>query len=355
MKNHIKGLAREMIRKGHSVSVYAPDSGDTPEGIGFISAGFSVPVPANRSIARVCLSPLVLSRTRKVLCLGGFDVVHVHEPFVPLVSVSAVLYSEARTIGTFHASAEGDVAFYRLAQFFLKGIYRKVDYFTAVSTPASELANRYFPGNYEIVPNGVDTDFFKPVERRPDGYPLDESPVILFVGRAEPRKGINILLESFSMLLSKIPECKLVIVGEGHSRKKYLTSYRLPDSSLIVTGFVLDEDLPAYYSSADVFCAPALGGESFGLVLLEAMACGTPVVASDIPGYREVIKSTGGGILFKTGDAESLSGALADILLKDELRSALKVSGLERVKAFAWSSIATRVERIYMESWDLVV
>lgn len=349
VKNHIKGIAREMIKKGHSVSVYAPDSGETPEGVGFISAGSSVPVPANRSIARVCLSPFVLSRTKRILRLKAFDVVHVHEPFVPLVSVSAVLCSEAKTIGTFHASAEKGFILYRLAQVFLRGLPGRVDHFTAVSGPANELANRYFPGDYEIVPNGVDTEFFRPVGRRPENFPGDGSPVVLFVGRAEPRKGIQILLESFRRLLSKIPECRLIIVGEGHSRQEYLTSYRLPDSSVTVTGFVPDEDLPAYYSSADVFCAPSLGGESFGLVLLEAMACGTPVVASDIPGYREVIKSTGGGILFKTGDVDSLSSALADILLDEEIRRTTRSVGLEKVKVFSWSSIAARVERIYMD------
>jgi len=338
-----------MTRKGHSVTVFAPDTGDVPEGARFISAGSSVPIPANRSIARICLSPRVLSSAKRILLGGGFDVVHVHEPFVPLVSVAAVLYASTRTVGTFHASAEGGLALYRLVQAFLKGVRGRIDCCTAVSQAAKELVSRYFPGKYEIVPNGVDTTFFKPVEKRPDSFPVKNCPLILFVGRGEPRKGLQVLLESFRKLLGDIPSCKLVIVGEGHSKEKYISTYSLPKDSLFVPGFLPDEEMRVFYSLADVFCAPALGGESFGLVLLEAMACGTPVVVSDIPGYREVVDATGGGILFKKGDAESLYHALIDVLTDEKLRVELGRRGLEGAQGFSWSSIADRVEKIYME------
>ena len=172
--------------------------------------------------------------------------------------------------------------------------------------------------------------------------------MVLFVGRNEPRKGIGVLLDAFVAVARAVPDCRLVVVGAGFEEGKVKRSVTdgLRDRVTVV-GFVGNEELPAYYSAADVFCAPALGGESFGVVLIEANASGTAVVASDIPGYSAVIEQTGGGVLFKNGDAENLAESLVDLLGDFAKRRGLAASGLERVKEFSWERLVERLEAAY--------
>jgi len=347
--NHVAGLSRELSRRAHDVTIIAPDEGTAVPGACFMTAGRSIPVPANGSIAHLALGPGTGGRVRRVLSENEFDVVHVHEPLVPLVSTSAVLGARGRVVGTFHAAGDGRSMLYGFAKAFLGKAHRRLDVLIAVSEPARSLASRYFPGDYQIIPNGVDTSRFAPGGDRPARFPSGSGPVVLFVGRNEPRKGIGSLIRAFPTVVEEVGDCRLLIVGSGFDEGKIKRAVRedLRDR-ITVVGFIGNEELPSYYSSADVFCAPAIGGESFGVVLIESIASGTPVVASDIAGYRGVLEQTGGGRLFRAGDSGALAEALIDLLSDEEKRLDLAESGLERVKAFSWEHLAERLESVYL-------
>ncbi len=346
VNNHVEGLASHLAARGHDVTVIAPDGGTAVEGAAFVSAGRSVPVPANGSVARIALTPGTGARLRRILLDGSFEVVHVHEPLVPLVSTSAVKAAGCRVVGTFHTAREGGSMTYRLGAGLLRGVAARLDARIAVSEAARALASRYLPGDYEIVPNGVDVSRFKaagPLPKRPG-----ESPSILFVGRNEPRKGLSLLLEAFPLVCSSIGGCVLDIIGSGFTARgvEALLPADLHDR-VRVAGFVENDELPARYSAADVFCAPATGGESFGIVLVEAMASGTPVVASDIPGYRGVLERAGGGLLFENGNAGDLARALIEVLADRALRDDLAKKGLQGAEQFSWQLLTPLLESLY--------
>ena len=347
VNNHVQGLAAQMVRRGHRVTVIAPDRGSDTPGVLYESAGRSVPIPANGSIARVAVLPGAGRRVGTTLRKGEFDVVHVHEPFVPLAATAAVRAAPCRVVATFHSAGEGRPVMYNIARACYRGVDRRIDCRIAVSPSARSLVSHYFPGRYEIVPNGVDLERFTPGLERPREFPPG-GPVVLFVGRNEPRKGLDILLEAFGRVLRDVPGCRLMLVGSGLDSPELL---RGVDEDVRVritaTGFVSNSDLPAFYAAADLFCAPALGGESFGVILLEAMASGTPVLASDIPGYSDVVSSAGGGILFETGNAGKLAQSLTELIADKRLRGELADAGLAGVKKFSWELLATRLEQLY--------
>lgn len=344
VNNHIEGLARELGSRGHHLTVIAPDAPARSGGPTMVTAGRSVPMPANGSIARIAIAPGTGARVRRALQRGAFDVVHVHEPMVPLVSTSAVAGAKGRVVATFHSAGEGS-AVYWLASKALKGLASRIDARVAVSQPARSLASRYLPGDYEIIPNGVDIGRFREAATRARA---PEGQEILFVGRNEPRKGLAVLLEAFEEICGRVPDARLKIIGSGVTPAAISSS--VPSGlrgRVAALGFVPNEDLPEHYASADVFCAPALGGESFGIVLVEAMAAGTPVVASDIPGYSAVLQQAGGGMLFRSGDPSDLAGKLAGLLLDEALRSDLAAAGSEGVEQFSWEVLAPRLEAVY--------
>jgi phosphatidyl-myo-inositol alpha-mannosyltransferase len=349
VNNHVAGLSSELSRRAHDVTIIAPDGGVAPPGVRFVTAGGSLPVPANGSIAHLAVGPRTGARVRRALSENRFDVVHVHEPLAPLVSTAAVLGASSRVVGTFHAAGDGRSLSYAFARMFMGKVHRRLDALIAVSEAARSLASRYFPGDYQIIPNGVDISRFTPGGERPQRFPPEGGPVVLFVGRNEPRKGIASVLKAFPIVAAAVDGCRLVIVGSGFDEAKVKKSVQedLRDR-ITVVGFVGNEELPAYYSSADVFCAPAVGGESFGLVLIESIASGTPVVASDIPGYSGVVEQTGGGMLFTAGDPGALAGALVDLLSDEQKRRGLANAGLDRVKAFSWEQLAKRLESVYL-------
>lgn len=345
VNTHVEGLARQLVGRGHDVTIIAPDEGTEVQGVGFLSAGKSVPVPANGSIARLALLPGTSGRVKKALASGGYDVVHVHEPLVPSVSTAAVLGSQCRVVGTFHAAGEGGSLAYWLGKNLLGRVANRLDSRIAVSEPARALASRYLRGDYEIVPNGVEVARFKDAGAAAD---TSDGSEILFVGRNEPRKGLAVLLEAFPLVCESLDDCRLKVIGSGFTFGSVSAS--LPSdlhNRLEVLGFVGNDELPSHYAGARVFCAPALGGESFGIVLVEAMASGTPVVTSDIPGYSAVIQQARGGMVFKSGDARDLARVLVEVLSDDALREDLRQKGLAGVDQFSWEVLAPRIERIY--------
>lgn len=358
VNNHIKGLAGCLLRSGHEVTVVVPDGAEKPGATGVystpygdfevFSAGRSFPIPANGSVANIALTPGVGRRVRRLISGGGFDVVHIHEPLVPRVSTSAILAADCRLVGTFHAASEGGGLLYKVAGARYGRAFAKIDYRIAVSTSAEDLISRYFPGDYRIIPNGVETSRFNSFVGSEKKHEWKDEKLILFVGRDEPRKGLSVLLDAFESILEKVPDCRLLLVGSSIEENKVYSRLR-PElrEKVTVAGYVGDADLPWYYAVADVFCAPALGGESFGIILLESMAAGTPVVASNIAGFKDVIGSTGGGELFEAGSSESLARVLTGLLRDGELRRRLEGEGLEGVKRYSWDRLALEIESCY--------
>jgi phosphatidyl-myo-inositol alpha-mannosyltransferase len=345
VNNHIEGLASQLAGRGHDVTIIAPDEGANAEGVAFVSAGKSIQVRANGSVARLAVRPGTSRRVKKAVASGGFDVVHVHEPLVPSVSRAAVLGSKCRVVATFHTAGEGGSLTYWLGRRLSSNVAGRLDARIAVSEPARARASRYLPGEYEIVPNGVDTSRFRAAGA---GAAAADGCEILFVGRNEPRKGLDVLLEAFPLVCDSIDDCRLKVIGSGFTPGSVAGS--LPAGlrgRVEVLGFVENDELPSHYAGARVFCAPARGGESFGIVLVEAMASGTPVVASDIPGYSAVIQQAGGGLIFRNGDARDLARALVEVLKDDELRDGLRRKGLAGVEQFSWEVLAPRIEGIY--------
>ena len=345
---HVAQLARELGRSGHEVQVLAPHSPsrECQDSDLLVPLGRSVPLPSGGSIARVSLSWWLYPKVRALLKKEKFDIIHLHEPMAPILPLCVLEFSDTVNVGTFHASYARQ-HLYRMSSPIIKRWQQRLHGNIAVSPAAQRYVNNTFPGDYEIIPNGIDYDHFSSNVRPFPKY-QDGKLNILFVGRLEKRKGLRYLLEAYGRLKWEMPDIRLIVVGPGNpDRESYrvISSQNLQDGEFV--GRASYEYLPRYYASADIFCSPATGAESFGIVLLEAMAAGKPVVASDIEGYRGIITHGEQGLLFPKKD----SGALADtlrVLARDpELRQKLGGQGNRSAEDFRWEVVAGRVENYY--------
>lgn len=352
VSEHVRHLSEELRSRDHRVIVMAPstelaDDHGIPD---YIRIGRSVPVPGNGSVARIALSFHLARRVRGILDEQAFDVVHYHEPLSPALPITTLRFHRGANVGTFHAYARRNLGYY-YARPFLKRYFKRLHSCIAVSAPARDFVSRYFPGDYHIVPNGIDTHRFKPgceplPELRTPGWHT-----LLFVGRLEQRKGLPTLLEAYADLRRRRPNVRLVVVGDGPGRwgyEKYVESEAIPDVHFM--GHVPPELLPRCYASADVFCAPAVGRESFGIVLLEAMASGVPVLASAIQGFSQVVTHGETGLLVQTGEPTAWTAALERILGDDAERRRLAQSGLRHSQRYDWSRIVDVVLDVYAEA-----
>jgi phosphatidylinositol alpha-mannosyltransferase len=265
---------------------------------------------------------------------------------MPVLPIQFLRFSDAVNVGTFHAAKEGGNRMYQYSSRLLRRWFRRLDGKIAVSPAAERLVSRYFPGYFNIIPNGVNLDLFTGTEP----YPRlrDGRRTILFVGRMEKRKGLKYLLRAFIRVKTEMPDARLVIVGDGKLREKYERLIeRIGIEDVIFTGYVSDEEKARYLASADVLCAPNTGNESQGYVLLEAMASGTPVVASNIDGFAGVVTHGVEGFLALPKDADALALSLVHILADAERRAALGQGARARAEQFAWDRIAQRVLTYY--------
>jgi phosphatidylinositol alpha-mannosyltransferase len=349
---HISYLEHHFTRMGHEVKVIAPAS-KAISGFGdrFIPIGSPRPIPSSGSITRITISPWLASGIKPVLERGNFDIIHLHEPLMPMLCTTVLRLSKTANVGTFHAChGQPGYDFAKpFGRWMLKRWFRKLDGKIAVSKPAMEFVHGYFPGYYNIIPNGVDIDHFSP-DVSPIGEFSDGKLNILFVGRLEKRKGVKYLLEAFRQVKQEIPDSRLIIVGPGtrlrRRYEKYVMRSGLKD--VIFTGLVPYEELPRYYKTADVFCAPATGRESFGIILLEAMAVGKPIVASNIEGYANVVSHGVDGLLVPPADKGSLAQALISLLTDGSLRQEMGVKGRAKALEHSWEQIAKRVLNYYV-------
>lgn len=345
---HICHLAAEFRRLGHEVHIIAPQSSGVREQAGEIvhTVGSVVPVPVNGSVARISLSLRLSRQVKEILEREEFDVVHLHEPLLPALPVTVLRHSRTVNIGTFHAFAQSNYAYFYgkpILRYFVRRLHGRI----AVSTAARDFVSVYFPGHYEIIPNGISYEKFagppRPIEKYAEG-----GPNILFVGRLEKRKGLKFLLRAMVGVWEKIPSARLIVVGSGPLLQNYR---RLVETNGLknveFVGFVPTEELSRYYQSCDVFCAPSTGQESFGIVLLEAMASGKPIVASDIPGYRWVVNQGKEGVLVPPKDEPGLAAALVRLLSDSDLRAQMGRAGKERAELFSWDKVAQQVLEYY--------
>ncbi|MBI4289464.1 MAG: glycosyltransferase family 4 protein [Chloroflexi bacterium] len=343
---HISNLKRYFTQWGHQVKIIAPCS--SPMGDpSIIPVGRPVPVPSGGSMARITLSLTLNRRVRAILDAEKFDVVHVHEPLTPMLPYAALRLSGSLNVGTFHAYHQ-TARLYGLTKLILRRWSGRLHGRIAVSQPALEYVSKYFPGKYVIIPNGVDVEHFSP-RSKACGPRANGSKTILFVGRLEKRKGLDYLLAAYQKVKQDHPNVRLEIVGPGTLlRPKYeklVRDRQLADVSF--AGLVPYDDLPRYYNGANVFCAPATGGESFGMVLLEAMAMGRPVVATAINGYSQLVSQGVDGLLVPPRDEAALARAISSLLDNPALCEKMAAQGRAKAEDYSWEKIARRVLEYY--------
>ena len=351
---HITALFNNFTSMGHQVKVIAPSSKDVNEfGEHFIRIGRPFPIPASDSIIRVPLSLHLAPAIKKVMAEEQFDVVHLHEPFMPMLCSATLRFSNTVNVGTFHA-AQGKPGYdigRPVTTWILEHRARKLHGHIAVSKPAMDYASRFVPGDYEIIPNGVDIHHFRPDVPLIQEY-CDGKLNIVFMGRLEFRKGLNYLLKSFYYVKKEMPNTRLIICGPGtRLRKRYeqwVKDVRLKD--VVFTGLVNFEEQPSYYRTADVFCAPNTSHESFGLVLVEAMATGRPVVASNIEGFASVVTDGKDGLLVPPMTVRPLANTLLKLLNDKQLRLQMGENGLITAQKYDWEGVAARVLAYYSKT-----
>ncbi len=336
---HVRDLAVRLLALGHDVEVLAPvdepDAADLPPYL--VAAGRSVPVPYNGSVARLTFGPVSLARTLRWVRAGSFDVLHVHEPTVPSLSMLACFAASGPLVATFHTATTRSRALQVMGTA-LQPALEKVTGRIAVSPAARRVVVEHLGGDAVLVPNGVETARFAGAAPLPA---RDGRPTVVFLGRLdEPRKGLAVLLAALPALVGAVPDVRVLVAGPGEAPSV------LP-SCVELLGRVSEEDKPRLYAAGDVYCAPNVFGESFGIVLAEAMAAGTPVVASDLEAFRAVLDDGRSGVLFPVGDAAALAASLAGLLRDPDRRQALSAAGTRTVQAYDWGVVTRSVVEVY--------
>lgn len=337
----VLGLARELRRRGHEARVLGPCDGPPPES--FVTPlGKSLPLSANGSIAPLAPDASAAMRTLQVLADEDFDVLHLHEPLAPGPTSTALMVHAAPTVGTFHAA--GTSASYRLLRPALSRLIRRIDHKVVVSKDALTLVRGHLGGEYEVLFNGVELEAIRSVAPWPvDKTSAQTRPTVFFCGRHEERKGLRVLVDAVK---TSGLDAEIWIASTGPDTEE-LVEATAGDDRFCWLGRVTDDEKYARLRTADVFCAPSLGGESFGVVLIEAMAARTTVVASALDGYRNVATTDVDSLLVEPGDVDALAAALAAALHDRDLSRRLREAGAARAEDFAMTSLTDRYVEIY--------
>ncbi|MEY3569546.1 MAG: hypothetical protein RL267_694 [Chloroflexota bacterium] len=346
VNDHVGSLYRVLRARGHDVRIITSSHGLQKASEGdIIRVGKGFSVPFNGSMGTITLSPTYLAQMRAILERERFDVLHYHEPFVPFLSLVTLTLSTSVNVGTFHAFGGLSIS-YEFGKRMLGHYAGKLHGRIAVSPAARHFISRYFPGEYKIVPNGVEPGRYQravPIARYRDGVPN-----ILFVGRMEPRKGLIHLLRAFRKLQRDGVRARLLLVGTGpgeREARRYVLTRQLDDVEFL--GRVSEAQKAQLFKTADIYVSPATGRESFGIVLLEAMSAGAPIICSDIHGYRGVVRRERDGILVEPGNADALAVSIRRLIDDPALRAQLSRAGEERAQLFTWERVGQAVEEYY--------
>ena len=349
---HVHHTALELRRRGHDVRIITSRfrSGETNHAAFVERVGYNILIPFNRAFVDLTVGVALRRRLRQLLREHEFDVLHIHCPTSPTLPILAIQTASCPQVGTFHTTA-GRSFLQNTFQPYLSRVVERLDARIAVSQTAADSARLYYPGEYHIIPNGVDVERFHPGVRPFEEWREEGRVNLLFVGRLDPRKGVHVLLAAMQEVVQRTGgRARLLVVGDSYLRPKLEASVPAAARDHVrFLGHVSSHDLPRWYATADVFVSPASGNESFGIVLLEAMASGRAVVASDIPGYRSVVIPEVNGVGVPPGDAERLAAALAELVSDPERRRLLATRGRQRALEFAWPRVTQRIEALYRE------
>ena len=347
VQNHVRDLAETLIALGHHVSVLAPGDEESGEQPYVVPAGRAVPVPYNGSVARVSFGLISATRVRRWMAAGRFDVLHVHEPLIPSLSMLAVLSARGPVVATFHTAMTRSRAL-AAAQGLLQLVLEKITGRIAVSELARKVQVEHLGGSAWEIPNGVQVSRYRAAAPLP-GWPGDGG-TLGFLGRfTEPRKGFPFLLRAFASLAATRPGLRLLVAGPGDVDEVMadfpeVAPYR---DRVVFLGKVSEEDKARMLRSVDLYVAPNTGGESFGMILTEAMSAGTTVVASDLDAFRRVLDGGRAGALFPVGDSAALADTIAGLLDDPARRAALAARATGVVSAYDWPVVAERVLEVY--------
>jgi phosphatidylinositol alpha-mannosyltransferase len=349
VQSQVRDLARGLLARGHEVRLLAPGRADRARPSYVQTIGPVVSIPFNGSVARLAFGPRAAMVTREWLRAGDFDVVHVHEPTTPSVSLLAAWGCERPVVATFHTALRRSAAATTLERA-LRPMVGRLAVLLAVSEAARRSMVARLPGEPAIVPNGIDYTSF--ASAAPRARELGLGPTVVFLGRwDEPRKGLRVLIDAMEPVRDAFPSARLLVGGPGRVRAPALRSAagrcRRDARDVEFLGPLSDRDRASLLASADVFVAPNVGGESFGIILVEAMAAGAPVVASDLPAFSAVLDDGRLGTLFATGDSAAAAAAITAILADPGAANALRARGQAAAKAYDWSRILPEVEAAY--------
>ncbi|MBD5787597.1 glycosyltransferase family 4 protein [Cellulosimicrobium terreum] len=345
---HVRDLAEALIAQGHEVSVLAPADDDTPVPDYLTPVGGSIPVRYNGSVARVTFGPRSVGRVRRWLDAGRFDVLHLHEPVNPSLSMSALWIAQGPIVGTFHTSLVRSRALQVAYPLVRQGL-EKIDARIAVSEDARRTLVDHLGGDAVVIPNGVYVDTFATATPDPAWTGTSDAPTIAFLGRLdEPRKGLPVLTDAIPRILAHVPGARFLVAGRGDAgRDEAIASLGASASSVEFLGGISDEEKASLLASVDLYIAPQTGGESFGIVLVEAMSAGACVVASDLGAFRRVLDDGAAGALFDVGDGAALAATVLDVLGDPERRDTYRGRASAFVRRFDWSTVTAEILAVY--------
>ncbi|WP_028046286.1 glycosyltransferase family 4 protein [Cellulomonas sp. URHE0023] len=346
---HVRDLAEALIARGHTVSVLVPADDDTEIPDYMTAAGRAIPVRYNGAVARMTFGPVTAARVRKWLAAGEFDVLHLHEPVTPSLGMLALWIADGPIVATFHTALIRSRPL-QMAYPLVRQSLEKISARIAVSEDARRTLVEHMGGDAVVIPNGVYTQGF--IDAEPDARwtGTREAPTIAFLGRLdEARKGLPVLLDAVPRVLAAVPGARFLVAGRGETGPDEVREMlgEKAAASVEFLGGISDEEKARLLSSVDVYCAPQTGGESFGIVLVEAMSAGAAVVASDLGAFSRVLDDGAAGVLFTTGDSADLASTLIRVLHDPALRTAVTTHAREAVPQYDWSVVTDQVLTVY--------
>ena len=345
VQSHIRDLAEHLIEEGHYVSVLTPISDDSVKHEDYVvNAGKPISIPVNGSVARVLFGPIASSRAKQWIASGDFDLLHLHEPAIPSLSLLACSAAEGPLVGTFHVSTPKKKAIYAIGPI-LEPIVEKLNARIAVSELARSTLKDHFDTDAVVIPNGIDGQKYANAKVNSE---YSNGHTVGFIGRIEePRKGLQVLIDSLSIVARFIPDVQFLVAGPGDSNEFTKKLNPQLKSRIKFLGLLSNEEKERFLKSIQIYVAPNTGSESFGIILTEALSAGTAVVASDIPAFKAVLENGEAGELFKNEDSADLAKVLVALLRDEHKRKRLGENGRLSAQKYDWQVVAEQIENVY--------